>query len=106
MDGELIDAVVELGVDGLVIEALGAGNLPPKTVPAIRNCIEKNIPVVFVSRAFNGVTQDVYDYEGGGKRFQQDGVIFTTGLSGQKARIKLMILLEAGIPFDRLRELF
>ena len=106
MDGELIDAVVKLGVDGLVIEALGAGNLPPKTVPAIRNCIEKNIPVVFVSRAFNGVTQDVYDYEGGGKRFQQDGVIFTTGLSGQKARIKLMILLEAGIPFDRLRELF
>ena len=106
MDGELINAVVELGVDGLVIEALGAGNLPPKTVPAIRNCIEKNIPVVFVSRAFNGVTQDVYDYEGGGKRFQQDGVIFTTGLSGQKARIKLMILLEAGIPFDRLRELF
>ena len=106
MDGELIDAVVKLGVDGLVIEALGAGNLPPKTVPAIRNCIEKNIPVVFVSRAFNGVTQDVYDYEGGGKRFQQDGVIFTTGLSGQKARIKLMILLEAGISFDRLRELF
>ena len=106
MDGELINAVCNLGADGLVIEALGAGNLPPKTVPAIRNCIENNIPVVFVSRAFNGVTQDVYDYEGGGKRFQQDGVIFTTGLSGQKARIKLMILLEAGIPFDKLREVF
>lgn len=106
MDGELINAVCNLGANGLVIEALGAGNLPPKTVPAIRNCIENNIPVVFVSRAFNGVTQDVYDYEGGGKRFQQDGVIFTTGLSGQKARIKLMILLEAGIPFDKLRELF
>lgn len=106
MDGELIDAVVELGADGLVIEALGAGNLPPKTVPAVKSCIEKNIPVVFVSRAFNGVTQDVYDYEGGGKRFQQDGVIFTTGLSGQKARIKLMILLEAGISFEKLGELF
>ena len=106
MDEELINAVVELGADGLVIEALGAGNLPPRTVPAIRNCIKKNIPVVFVSRAFNGVTQDVYDYEGGGKRFQQDGVIFTTGLSGQKARVKLMILLEAGISFEKLRELF
>lgn len=106
MDGKLINAVCDLGADGLVIEALGAGNLPPQTVSAVRNCIKKSIPVVFVSRAFNGVTQDVYDYEGGGKRFQQDGVIFTTGLSGQKARIKLMILLEAGIPFDRLRELF
>ena len=106
MDEKLINAVCDLGADGLVIEALGAGNLPPQTVSAVRNCIKKSIPVVFVSRAFNGVTQDVYDYEGGGKRFQQDGVIFTTGLSGQKARIKLMILLEAGIPFDKLRELF
>ena len=106
MDEELINAVVELGADGLVIEALGAGNLPPRTVPAIRNCIGKNIPIVFVFRAFNGVTQDVYDYEGGGKRFQQDGVIFTTGLSGQKARVKLMILLEAEISFEKLSELF
>ena len=106
MDEKLISAVCDLGADGLVIEALGAGNLPPKTVSAVRNCIKKNIPVVFVSRAFNGVTQDVYDYEGGGKRFQQDGVIFTTGLSGQKARVKLMILLEAGISFEKLGELF
>ena len=106
MDEKLINAVCDLGADGLVIEALGAGNLPPQTVSAVRNCIKKSIPVVFVSRAFNGVTQDVYDYEGGGKRFQQDGVIFTTGLSGQKARVKLMILLEAGISFGKLRELF
>ena len=106
MDEKLINAVCDLGADGLVIEALGAGNLPPQTVSAVRNCIQRSIPVVFVSRAFNGVTQDVYDYEGGGKRFQQDGVIFTTGLSGQKARVKLMILLEAGISFEKLRELF
>ena len=106
MDGKLINAVCDLGADGLVIEALGAGNLPPQTVSAVRNCIKKSIPVVFVSRAFNGVTQDVYDYEGGGKRFQQDGVIFTTGLSGQKARVKLMILLEAEISFEKLSELF
>ena len=106
MDEKLINAVCDLGADGLVIEALGAGNLPPQTVSAVRNCIKKSIPVVFVSRAFNGVTQDVYDYEGGGKRFQQDGVIFTTGLSGQKSRVKLMILLEAGISFEKLRELF
>ena len=106
MDEKLINAVCDLGADGLVIEALGAGNLPPQTVSAVRNCIKKSIPVVFVSRAFNGVTQDVYDYEGGGKRFQQDGVIFTTGLSGQKARIKLLVLLEAGISNDKLKEYF
>ena len=106
MGGELIDAVRKLGADGLVIEALGAGNLPPKTVPAIKQLLDENIPVVFVSRAFNGVTQDVYDYEGGGKRFCQEGVIFTTGLSGQKARIKLLVLLEANIDKCKLKELF
>ena len=106
MGGELIDAIRNLGADGLVIEALGAGNLPPKTVPAIKQLLDDNIPVVFVSRAFNGVTQDVYDYVGGGKRFCQDGVIFTTGLSGQKARIKLLVLLEANIDKCKLEELF
>ncbi|STY63914.1 Asparaginase [Mannheimia haemolytica] len=45
------------------------------------------------SRAFNGITQDVYDYVGGGKQLKQKGIIFTKGLSGQKARIKLMVLL-------------
>lgn len=106
MDNTLIDAVRNLHADGLVIEALGAGNLPPKTVPAIEKCLAENIPVVFVSRAFNGVTQDVYDYEGGGKRFHQQGVIFTTGLSGQKARIKLLVLLEAGVDKENFRNIF
>ena len=106
MGGELIEAIRKLGADGLVIEALGAGNLPPKTAPAVKHLLDKDIPVVFVSRAFNGVTQDVYDYSGGGKRFCQDGVIFTTGLSGQKARIKLLVLLEAGVDKCKLKELF
>ena len=35
MSGELIDAVREIGADGLVIEALGAGNLPPKQFPQL-----------------------------------------------------------------------
>ena len=52
------------------------------------------------------VKKYVYDYEGGGKRFHQNGVIFTTGLSGQKARIKLLVLLEAGIENSKLRDLF
>ncbi|MDO4814740.1 MAG: asparaginase [Gemella sp.] len=106
MDGELIDAVRELGSNGLVIEALGSGNLPPATEPAIKRCIEAGIPVAFVSRAFNGVTRDVYDYAGGGKRFKQEGVIFTTGLSGQKARLKLFVLLNSGFKAEELASKF
>ena len=93
MDSFLLEQLAHHGCDGVVIEALGAGNLPPTSLKGLHALIEANIPVVLVSRAFHGVTQDVYDYLGGGKKLKQQGVIFTTGLSGQKARIKLLVLL-------------
>lgn len=106
MDGTLIGAVADRHANGLVIEALGAGNLPPATLPALQRCLDERIPVVLVSRAFNGVTYDVYDYLGGGKQLKQEGVIFTTGLSGQKARIKLLVLLSAGKTIEDMTEAF
>lgn len=36
MHGELIEALAHTKVDGLVIEALGAGNLPPQTLAALK----------------------------------------------------------------------
>ena len=93
MDSFLLIQLAQHGCDGVIIEALGAGNLPPDSLSGVNALLEANIPVVLVSRAFHGVTQDVYDYLGGGKQLKQQGVIFTTGLSGQKARIKLMVLL-------------
>lgn len=50
---------------GIVIEALGAGNLPPQTLPAIQKLLDRNIPIVLVSRCFNGVAEPVYNYDGG-----------------------------------------
>jgi len=51
------------------------------------------IPVVIVSRCFNGFVDPVYGYEGGGKHLKELGIIFSNGLNGQKARIKLMVIL-------------
>ena len=85
---------------GVVIEGLGAGNLPPAVVPGVEALLAQGIPVVMVSRAFNGVTEDVYDYPGGGKRLRQAGVIFSQGLSGVKARIKLLVLLNSQLDCD------
>ncbi|WGE36656.1 asparaginase [Actinobacillus genomosp. 1] len=93
MDSFLLEQLAHHGCDGVVIEALGAGNLPPSCLAGLDALLRADIPVVLVSRAFNGVTQDVYDYLGGGKQLKQQNVIFTTGLSGQKARIKLLVLL-------------
>jgi L-asparaginase len=95
MDGTLFDALPE-DTHGLTIEALGAGNLPPTTLPAIQRLLDRNIPIVLVSRCFNGVAQAVYNYEGGGVQLKKMGIIFCQGLNGQKARIKLQVGLSDG----------
>ncbi|MBR7927440.1 asparaginase [Aerococcaceae bacterium zg-ZUI334] len=92
--------------DGVVIEGLGAGNVPPDTLDGIQALLALNIPVIMVSRAFNGITEDVYDYKGGGKQLKQMGILFTQGLSGVKARIKLIVTLNAEQPLSELPNLF
>lgn len=93
MELDLLLSAATLGYDGVVLEGLGQGNVPPAIVPGIRNLIENNMPVILVSRCFNGIAQDIYDYEGGGKTLKEMGVRFEHGLSGQKARIKLLLEL-------------
>jgi L-asparaginase len=93
MDSTFLYAINELGYDGVVIEALGQGNLPPLAVDGVKKLVLNKIPVVLVSRCFNGIVQDIYGYEGGGKQLKDLGVIFSNGLNGQKARLKLLIAL-------------
>lgn len=106
MDESLIKAVSSMPLDGLVIEAFGQGNLPPTIVPILEKLLTENIPIVLVSRCFNGIVQDTYGYIGGGKQLKKLGVIFTNGLNGQKARLKLMVSLQITKNFDELQELF
>jgi L-asparaginase len=81
------------GADGLVIQALGIGNVPPAAFKGVEYVIKKNIPVVLVSRCPAGETDNIYSYPGAGKHLNDLGVIFTDYLNGQKARIKLMLAL-------------
>lgn len=96
MDTILLDALVEAPISGLVIEALGAGNLPPASISAIKKLINKQLPIVLVSRCFNGIAEPVYAYDGGGIQLEELGVLFVKELNSQKARIKLLIALNAG----------
>lgn len=91
MEGDLVDSVISLGYDGVVIEGLGQGNVPPAVAESIDRLLQQNIPVVLVSRCFNGIAEGVYGYKGGGKSLEDAGVIFATGINGQKARLKLLI---------------
>ncbi|WP_096188600.1 asparaginase [Evansella halocellulosilytica] len=106
MESDIINALCNIHLDGLVVEALGQGNLPPETIKPLKKLIDRNIPVVLVSRCFNGIVQDIYGYEGGGKQLKDMGVIFTNGINGQKARIKLMVALERTRDVQELQKIF
>jgi len=93
MDEKFFKFSADSGADGLVLEALGIGNVPPKAFEGIKYVVEKGIPVVLVSRCPAGETDYIYSYPGAGKHLHDLGVIFTDYLNGQKARIKLMLAL-------------
>ena len=105
-DSTLINACLNAGARGVVIEALGRGNVPPETVPGITRAVSAGIPVVLVSRCLRGRVYDSYGYEGGGKHLRNLGVIFADFMSGQKARIKLSLALSLTSEPSEIRALF
>jgi L-asparaginase len=94
-DDRFIRYAVDTGAQGLVIEALGRGNVPPAVVPGIGYALDRGLPVVITSRALRGRVLDAYGYEGAGRQLRQMGVFFADYLSGPKSRIKLMLALGA-----------
>jgi len=91
--GRTIRAAVAGGIQGLVIEALGRGNVPPETMPAIGEAAASGMPIVIVSRCQRGRVLDTYGYPGGGRQLRDLGCMMGGALNGQKARIRLMLAL-------------
>lgn len=106
MDDRLVRFAVDSGARGLVIEGMGRGNVPPAVVPGIADAIGKKIPVVLCSRCIGGRVLDTYAYEGGGRQLRKLGVVLGGHLPGQKARIKLMILLGLGMGTPGIKRAF
>ncbi len=104
MTDELIDMLDLEQLDGLVIQAFGAGNVPKETAQKLENLLQKGIPVALVSRCFNGIAEPVYAYQGGGVQLQRAGVFFVKELNAQKARLKLLIALNARLKGQALKD--
>lgn len=106
MNSEFIDYAIEKEYGGIVIEALGRGNVPPLMVEGIKKAINKNIPIVIVSRCFEGRVFESYGYNGGGKELKELGCIFGDTLEGQKARIQLLIGINCTNDISEIRKMF
>lgn len=103
MTEELLDLLPVDQLDGLIIQAFGAGNVPKETAQKLNALIQEGLPIALVSRCFNGIAEPVYAYEGGGVCLQNAGVFFVKELNAQKARLKLLIAINAGHRGDELR---
>lgn len=106
MDEKFFRFSADSKAEGLVVEALGVGNVPPAAFEGIKYVISKQIPVVLVSRCPAGETLDIYGYPGAGKWLNKIGVIFADYLNGPKARIKLMLALGITRKIKDLKKMF
>lgn len=106
MEEGLFQHIISQALDGIVIEALGQGNVPPSLLPSIHSLLKNHIPVVLVTRCFSGSVHDVYSYEGGGKNLKEAGLVFTNGVNGPKARLKLIAALESHFSIEDIRKSF
>lgn len=94
----LIDAAVGLGVDGLVVEAYGAGHVSS----GVAECLERaaaQVPVVLCSRTGgSGVLTGTYGFVGAEADLLARGLIPSLYLDSLKARILLVLHLMAQSP--------
>ncbi|WP_248904409.1 asparaginase [Halocatena marina] len=95
VDGTQIEQVLE-HADGIVIAGTGLGNVTAQLGEAISDALEQ-IPVVVASRCHTGATEPVYGTAGGGATLANRGVVFADALPPWKARIALLLALEAGV---------
>ncbi|HCT1920349.1 TPA: asparaginase [Staphylococcus aureus] len=106
MPGDVFSFYSREGIDGMVIEALGQGNIPPSALEGIQQLVSLNIPIVLVSRSFNGIVSPTYAYDGGGYQLAQQGFIFSNGLNGPKARLKLLVALSNNLDKAEIKSYF
>ena len=97
MDGAVIDALDAIGVDGLVVEATGAGNTAPGLLEAARRIMDRGAPVVLATRCPAGAAGTGYAFPGGGATWVRAGAFLPGHLTGPKARVALALGLGAGL---------
>ena len=103
-DSRLVDASLATA-RGLVVSAMGRGNVPPAMVDGIARWIAEDKPVVITSRAMRGRVGPTYGYPGGGRRLTEMGAILGGSRRPQQARIELALAIGLGMDREGVREI-
>jgi L-asparaginase len=90
-DAALLHAAVAAGAAGLVLQAFGAGNVPPAIAEAAEELVAGGIPVLVCSRVPAGPVAPLY--AAGGARLARGGAVFAGDLSPWQGRLLLAVAL-------------
>jgi L-asparaginase len=93
-DDALLRAAVAAGAAGVVLEAFGAGNVPPPVAAAAADLVAGGVPVLVCSRVSAGTVAPLY--AGGGASLARDGAFLGGDLSPWQGRL----LLAAALALD------
>lgn len=105
-DDAAMQAALGRRAAGLVIAAVGAGNVNRGLFDGIKAALQQDVAVVIATRVPHGLVRPLYAYAGGGVSLREAGAIMAGDLTPQKARVLLMLALAAGEQGESLRERF
>lgn len=106
LDDYLFKCLADKPAKGIVVEALGCGNVPLGVKAGIEYVRARGIPVVLASRVHAGRVVPAYSYPGSALSMASSNLVMAGELTGQKARIKLMLLLGITDDLDFIRKHF
>ncbi|MDD5173363.1 MAG: asparaginase [Candidatus Omnitrophica bacterium] len=92
-DGSLVRFAVDRGAKGIVIDAVGAGNVNAKVYEAVKYAIAKGVVVVITTSVYHSGVWPMYGDQGGGETLEKNGAILGGDLPGAKARLLLMLAI-------------
>jgi L-asparaginase len=105
-DGTLLKAAVNQGVEGIVVEGFGSGNVDKGMFEAIQYALDKKVIVAITTHVFFGAVFPSYGDVGGGATLEQSGVLLTGSLGSGKVRLLLMLLIaEYGKDTKKIKEI-
>ncbi|MDD5547008.1 MAG: asparaginase [Candidatus Omnitrophica bacterium] len=92
-DGSFVRFAADHGSKGIVVDAVGAGNVNEKVYEAVKYAMAKGIPVVITTSVYHSGVWPMYGDQGGGATMEKDGAILGGDLTGAKARLLLMLAI-------------
>lgn len=81
--------------DGIVLEGVGRGQVPPHLASVIEEAVQEGKTIVMTTSAEEGKVYPTYEYEGSAHELEKKGVILGSDYDSKKARIKTMVLIAA-----------